>query len=87
MDGGWLYLRSGYVGENRVGVRYNSAFSSSYCYDVRFIEFSNNDTALELTRFPMYVYMELRDCVFTNNQVDVSNPNNYTVTTINSENV
>lgn len=87
VDGGWLYLRSSYVGENRVGVRYNSAFSSSYCYDVRFIEFSNNDTALELTRFPPYVYMELRDCTFTHNQVDVSNPNDYTVTTINSENV
>lgn len=87
VDGGWLYLRSGYVGENRVGVRYNSAFSSSYCYDVRFIEFANNGTALELACFPTYVYMELRDCVFTRNQVDVSNPNSYTVTTINSENV
>lgn len=87
VDGGWLYLRNGYVGENRVGVRYNSAFSSTYCYDVRFIEFSNNGTALELTRFPTYVYMELRDCAFTHNEVDVSNPNDYTVTTINSENV
>lgn len=87
VDGGWLYLRSGYVGENRVGVRYNSAFASSYCYDVRFIEFSNNGTALELTRFPSYVYMELRDCAFTHNEMDVSNPNSYTVTTINSENV
>lgn len=84
VDGGWLYLRKGYVGENRVGVRYNSAFASTYCYDVRDMEFAGNGTALELTRFPTYVYMELRNCAFSNNDIDISNPNGYTVNTENT---
>lgn len=74
VDGGWVYLREGRIGECGVGMRYNSALSSTYTYDVRKIDFVNNDTALEIVKTPRNVWMNLQDCVFTGNGTDISNP-------------
>lgn len=82
VDGGWLYLRGGVVNNNGIGVRYDSAFSSTYTYTVNRIDFAGNDTALELKCLPQSVWVGLDHCTFTGNTADVSNPNGYRVETL-----
>lgn len=81
-DGGWLYLHGGRIANNNVGVRYDSAFSSTYTYNIRDIAFERNTTALELVTFPKGVWTCLERCAFTGNTTDVANPNDYRVETV-----
>ena len=79
VSGGWVYLYEGYVGGNDVGARYDSAYSSSYTYTIRRIDFMNNGTALELLCMPPRAYAVLEDCRFRGNDVDVANPGSYRI--------
>lgn len=79
VSGGWVYLYEGYVGGNDVGARYDSAYSSSYTYTIRRIDFMSNGTALELLCMPPRAYAVLEDCRFRGNDVDVANPGSYRI--------
>lgn len=85
VNGGWLYLRGGYVGGNTVGVRYDSAYSSSYTYSIRRIDFMNNGLALDLACFPPQTYVSLDTCRFSANGTDITNPNGYRVELVNTD--
>lgn len=79
VNGGWVYLHGGYIGGNGVGARYDSAYSNSYTYTIRRIDFLNNTTALELLCLPPNSYAALDDCRFRGNDVDVANPGSYRI--------
>lgn len=79
VNGGWVYLHGGYIGGNGVGARYDSAYSSSYTYTIRRIDFMNNTTALELLCLPPNSYAALDDCRFRGNGTDVYNPGGYRI--------
>ena len=79
VNGGWVYLHGGYIGGNGVGARYDSAYSRSYTYTIRRIDFVNNGTALELLCMPPNSYAALNDCRFRGNGTDVYNPGGYRV--------
>ena len=79
VNGGWVYLRDGYIGGNEVGARYDSAYSRSYTYTIRRIDFVNNGTALELLCMPPNSYAALDDCRFRGNGTDVYNPGGYRI--------
>ena len=79
VNGGWVYLHGGYIGGNGVGARYDSAYSSSYTYTIRRIDFVNNGTALELLCMPPNSYAALNDCRFRGNGTDVYNPGGYRI--------
>ena len=79
VNGGWVYLHGGYIGGNDVGVRYDSAYSNSYTYTIRRIEFLNNTTALELLCLPPNSYAALDGCRFYGNGTDVYNPGGYRI--------
>ena len=79
VNGGWVYLHGGYIGGNGVGARYDSAYSNSYTYTIRHIDFLNNTTALELLCLPPNSYAALDDCRFRGNGTDVYNPGGYRV--------
>lgn len=79
VNGGWVYLHGGYIGGNGVGARYDSAYSNSYTYTIRRIDFLNNTTALELLCLPPNSYAALDDCRFHGNGTDVRNPGGYRV--------
>ena len=79
VNGGWVYLHGGYIGGNEVGVRYDSAYSNSYTYTIRRIEFLNNTTALELLCLPPNSYAALDGCRFYGNGTDVRNPGGYRI--------
>ena len=79
VNGGWLYLHGGYIGGNGVGARYDSAYSNSYTYTIRRIDFLNNTTALELLCLPPNSYAALDDCRFRGNGTDVYNPGGYRI--------
>lgn len=79
VNGGWVYLHGGYIGGNGVGARYDSAYSNSYTYTIRHIDFLNNTTALELLCLPPNSYAALDDCRFRGNGTDVRNPGGYRV--------
>lgn len=75
----WVYLHGGYIGGNGVGARYDSAYSNSYTYTIRRIDFLNNTTALELLCLPPNSYAALDDCRFRGNGTDVYNPGGYRI--------
>lgn len=79
VNGGWVYLHGGYIGGNGVGARYDSAYSNSYTYTIRHIDFLNNTTALELLCLPPNSYAALDDCRFHGNGTDVYNPGGYRI--------
>ncbi len=79
VTGGWVYLHGGYIGGNGVGARYDSAYSNSYTYTIRRIDFLNNTTALELLCLPPNSYAALDDCRFRGNGTDVYNPGGYRI--------
>lgn len=79
VNGGWVYLHGGYIGGNGVGARYDSAYSNSYTYTIRRIDFLNNTTALELLCLPPHSYAALDDCRFRGNGTDVYNPGGYRI--------
>lgn len=79
VTGGWLYLRGSHVADCGVGIRYNSAYSNSYTYTIRRIDFLNNTTALELLCLPPNSYAALDDCRFRGNGTDVYNPGGYRI--------
>lgn len=79
VSGGWVYLHGGYIGGNGVGARYDSAYSNSYTYTIRRIDFLNNTTALELLCLPPNSYAALDDCRFRGNGTDVYNPGGYRI--------
>ena len=79
VNGGWVYLHGGYIGGNGVGARYDSAYSNSYTYTIRHIDFLNNTTALELLCLPPHSYAALDDCRFRGNGTDVYNPGGYRI--------
>lgn len=79
VSGGWVYLHGGYIGGNGVGARYDSAYSNSYTYTIRHIDFLNNTTALELLCLPPNSYAALDDCRFRGNGTDVYNPGGYRI--------
>lgn len=79
VNGGWVYLPGGYIGGNGVGARYDSAYSNSYTYTIRHIDFLNNTTALELLCLPPNSYAALDDCRFRGNGTDVYNPGGYRI--------
>ena len=79
VNGGWVYLHGGYIGGNGVGARYDSAYSNSYTYTIRHIDFLNNTTALELLCLPPNSYAALDDCRFRGNGTDVYNPGGYRI--------
>ena len=79
VNGGWVYLHGGYIGGNDVGARYDSAYSNSYTYTIRRIDFVNNGTALELLCMPPNSYAALNDCRFRGNGTDVYNPGGYRI--------
>ena len=79
VNGGWVYLHGGYIGGNGVGARYDSAYSNSYTYTIRRIDFLNNTTALELLCLPPNSYAALDDCRFHGNGTDVYNPGGYRI--------
>ena len=79
VNGGWVYLHGGYIGGNGVGARYDSAYSNSYTYTIRHIDFLNNTTALELLCLPPNSYAALNDCRFRGNGTDVYNPGGYRI--------
>ena len=79
VNGGWVYLHDGYIGGNDVGARYDSAYSNSYTYIIRRIDFVNNGTALELLCMPPNSYAALDDCRFRGNGTDVYNPGGYRI--------
>ena len=79
VNGGWVYLHGGYIGGNGVGARYDSAYSNSYTYTIRRIDFLNNTTALELLCLPPNSYAALDDCRFRGNGTDVYNPGGYRI--------
>ena len=79
VNGGWVYLHGGYIGGNGVGARYDSAYSRSYTYTIRRIDFVNNTTALELLCMPPNSYAALNDCRFRGNGTDVYNPGGYRI--------
>ena len=79
VNGGWVYLHGGYIGGNGVGARYDSAYSNSYTYTIRHIDFLNNTTALELLCLPPNSYVALDDCRFRGNGTDVYNPGGYRI--------
>lgn len=79
VNGGWVYLHGGYIGGNGVGARYDSAYSNSYTYTIRRIDFLNNTTALELLCLPPNSYAALDDCRFRSNGTDVYNPGGYRI--------
>ena len=67
------------IGGNGVGARYDSAYSNSYTYTIRRIDFLNNTTALELLCLPPNSYATLDDCRFRGNGTDVYNPGGYRI--------
>lgn len=79
VTGGWLYLRGSHVADCGVGIRYNSAYSSSYTYFADKMTFVQNGTALELLCMPPRAYAVLEDCRFRGNDVDVANPGGYRI--------
>lgn len=79
VNGGWLYLRGSHVADCGVGIRYNSAYSSSYTYFADKMTFVQNGTALELLCMPPDGYIELQGCRFHGNGTDVRNPGGYRV--------
>lgn len=79
VTGGWLYLRGSHVADCGVGIRYNSAYSSSYTYFADKMTFVQNGTALELLCMPPDGYIELQGCRFHGNGTDVYNPGGYRV--------
>lgn len=79
VTGGWLYLRGSHVADCGVGIRYNSAYSSSYTYFADKMTFVQNGTALELLCMPPDGYIELQGCRFHGNGTDVRNPGGYRV--------
>lgn len=79
VNGGWVYLHGGYIGGNGVGAQYDSAYSNSYTYTIRRIDFLNNTTALELLCLPPNSYAALDDCRFHGNGTDVYNPGGYRI--------
>ena len=79
VSGGWLYLRGSHVADCGVGIRYNSAYSSSYTYFADKMTFVQNGTALELLCMPPDGYIELQGCRFHGNGTDVRNPGGYRV--------
>lgn len=79
VNGGWVYLHGGYIGGNGVGARYDSAYSNSYTYTIRRIDFLNNTTALELLCLPPNSYAALDGCRFHGNGTDVRNPGGYRI--------
>lgn len=79
VTGGWLYLRGSHVADCGVGIRYNSAYSSSYTYFADKMTFVQNGTALELLCMPPNSYAALDDCRFRGNGTDVYNPGGYRV--------
>lgn len=79
VTGGWLYLRGSHVADCGVGIRYNSAYSSSYTYFADKMTFVQNGTALELLCLPPNSYAALDDCRFRGNGTDVYNPGGYRV--------
>ena len=79
VNGGWVYLHGGYIGGNGVGARYDSAYSNSYTYTIKRIDFLNNTTALELLCLPPNSYAALDDCRFRGNGTDVYNPGGYRI--------
>lgn len=79
VNGGWVYLHGGYIGGNGAGARYDSAYSNSYTYTIRHIDFLNNTTALELLCLPPNSYAALDDCRFRGNGTDVYNPGGYRI--------
>lgn len=79
VTGGWLYLRGSHVADCGVGIRYNSAYSSSYTYFADKMTFVQNGTALELLCMPPDGYIELQGCRFHGNGTDVRNPGGYRI--------
>lgn len=79
VTGGWLYLRGSHVADCGVGIRYNSAYSSSYTYFADKMTFVQNGTALELLCMPPRAYAVLEDCRFRGNDMDVANPGGYRI--------
>ena len=79
VTGGWLYLRGSHVADCGVGIRYNSAYSSSYTYFADKMTFVQNGTALELLCMPPDGYIELQGCRFRGNGTDVYNPGGYRI--------
>lgn len=79
VTGGWLYLRGSHVADCGVGIRYNSAYSSSYTYFADKMTFVQNGTALELLCLPPNSYAALDDCRFRGNGTDVYNPGGYRI--------
>lgn len=79
VTGGWLYLRGSHVADCGVGIRYSSAYSSSYTYFADKMTFVQNGTALELLCMPPRAYAVLEDCRFRGNDVDVANPGGYRI--------
>ena len=79
VTGGWLYLRGSHVADCGVGIRYNSAYSSSYTYFADKMTFVQNGTALELLCMPPDGYIELQGCRFHGNGTDVYNPGGYRI--------
>lgn len=79
VTGGWLYLRGSHVADCGVGIRYNSAYRSSYTYFADKMTFVQNGTALELLCMPPDGYIELQGCRFHGNGTDVRNPGGYRV--------
>lgn len=79
VNGGWLYLRGSHVADCGVGIRYNSAYSSSYTYFADKMTFVQNGTALELLCMPPDGYIELQGCRFHGNGTDVRNPGGYRI--------
>lgn len=79
VTGSWLYLRGSHVADCGVGIRYNSAYSSSYTYFADKMTFVQNGTALELLCMPPRAYAVLEDCRFRGNDVDVANPGGYRI--------
>ena len=62
-----------------MGIRYNSAYSSSYTYFADKMTFVQNGTALELLCLPPNSYAALDDCRFRGNGTDVYNPGGYRI--------
>lgn len=79
VTGGWLYLRGSHVADCGVGIRYNSAYSSSYTYFADKMTFVQNGTALELLCMPPDGHIELQGCRFRGNGTDVYNPGGYRI--------
>lgn len=73
-DGGWLSIYNCLFQKNKVGIKFNTAYSSGSSEDYPSNRFYDNETAVLFEKLYGTKVINFGDCTFSGNQIDVSNP-------------